>query len=167
MSSFFLLNQITGLENKLLSRLPSKLSSVVSAKEDELKPSPLRAPAYPLSPSDWSKVILTKILAQLISGNENQLSSPGTIKKCLIGSVLLLDDALSQMGEVDEAHVIASLRSTGAAVLLTSNRWATGRFVDRIVVIDGGSVVESGTHADLLNLGPERSLYARQWSAMS
>ena len=71
------------------------------------------------------------------------------------------------MGEVDEAHVIASLRSTGAAVLLTSNRWATGRFVDRIVVIDGGSVVESGTHPDLLNLGPERSLYARQWSAMS
>ena len=32
-------------------------------------------------------------------------------------------------------------------------------------MIDGGSVVESGTHADLLNLGPERSLYARQWSA--
>ena len=79
----------------------------------------------------------------------------------------MLDDALSQIGEVDEAHVIASLRSTGAAVLLASNRWATGRFVDHIVVIDGGSVVESGTHADLLNLGPERSLYARQWSVMS
>ena len=72
------------------------------------------------------------------------------------------------MSEVDEARLISSLRSTGAAVLLTSNRWASGRFADRIVVIDGksGTIVESGTHGDLLNLGPERSLYAKQWSDM-
>mmetsp|Transcript_29177 Transcript_29177/g.37580 ORF Transcript_29177/g.37580 Transcript_29177/m.37580 type:complete len:87 (+) Transcript_29177:3-263(+) len=84
----------------------------------------------------------------------------------MIGSILLLDDATSQMSEVDEARLISSLRSTGAAVLLTSNRWASGRFADRIIVMDGGSVVESGTHGDLMNLGPERSLYARQWSDM-
>jgi len=157
--------KITGLE-QLLSRLPSKLSTVVTANEDELKPSPLRPPAYPLSPSDWSRVILTKILAQLIAGNENQLSSPDTIRKCLIGSILLLDDSSSQMSEIDQAKMITSLRNTGAAVLLTSNQWATGRFVDRIVVIDGGSVVESGTHSDLLSIGPQRSVYARKWSEM-
>lgn len=157
--------KITGLE-QLLSRLPSKLSTVVTANEDELKPSPLRPPAYPLSPSDWSRVILTKILAQLIAGNENQLSSPDTIRKCLIGSILLLDDSASQMSEIDQAKMITSLRTTGAAVLLSSNQWATGRFVDRIVVIDGGSVVESGTHNDLLSLGPQRSVYARKWSEM-
>ena len=112
-------------------------------------------------------LILTKVLAQLILGNENQLSSPGIIRKCLIGSILLLDDATSQMSEVDEANMISALRSTGAAVLLTSNRWSTGRFVDRIVVVDGSSIVESGTHEDLLNLGTERSVYAQQWSAMS
>jgi len=156
--------KIAGLE-QLLSRLPSKLSTVVTANEDELKPSPLRPPAYPLSPSDWSGVILTKILAQLIAGNENQMSSP-TIRKCLIGSVLLLDDSSSQMSEIDQAKMITSLRNTGAAVLLTSNQWATGRFVDRIVVIDGGSVVESGTHSDLLSIGPQRSVYARKWSEM-
>jgi len=164
--------KITGLGNKVLSRLPSKLSTVVSANEDELKPSSLRPPSYPLSPSDWSRVLLTKILAQLISGNEIQLSSslsssPDTVRKCMIGSILLLDDATSQMSEVDEAHLITTLRSTGAAALLTSNRWATGRFADRIVVVDGGSVVESGTHGDLINLGPERSLYARRWNDMS
>jgi len=160
--------KITGLGSNLLSRFPSKLSTVVSANEDELKPSSLRPPSYTLSPSDWSRVLLTKILAQLISGNDQQLSSPDNIRKCMIGSILLLDDATSQMSEVDEAHLISSLRSTGAAVLLTSNRWASGRFADRIVVMDGtsGSVVESGTHEDLMNLGPERSLYARQWSDM-
>jgi ABC-type multidrug transport system fused ATPase/permease subunit len=159
--------KITGLVSKLSKQLPSRLSTVVSAYEDELKPSPLRPPSYPLSPSDWSLVLLTKVLAQLIAGNDSQQSSPNSIAKCLIGSILLLDDATSQMSEVDEARFITALRSTGAAVILTSNRWATGRFADRIVVMDNGAVVESGTHAELINMGPERSLYAHQWNAMS
>ncbi|KAL3785901.1 hypothetical protein ACHAWO_006710 [Cyclotella atomus] len=159
--------KITGLVSKLSKQLPSRLSTVVSAYEDELKPSPLRPPSYPLSPSDWSLVLLTKVLAQLIAGNDSQQSSPNSIAKCLIGSILLLDDATSQMSEVDEARFTTALRSTGAAVILTSNRWATGRFADRIVVMDNGAVVESGTHAELINMGPERSLYAHQWNAMS
>ncbi|KAL3797852.1 hypothetical protein HJC23_006890 [Cyclotella cryptica] len=159
--------KITGLGSKLSSRLPSKLATVVSANEDELKPSPLRPPSYPLSPSDWSRVLLTKVLAQLIAGNDNQQASPNSITKCLIGSILLLDDATSQMSEVDEATCITALRNTGAAVILTSNRWTTGRFADRIIVIENGVIVESGTHSDLINLGPERSLYAMQWNAMS
>ena len=159
--------KITGLGSKLSKQLPSRLSTVVSANEDELKPSPLRPPSYSLSPSDWSLVLLTKVLAQLIAGNDNQQSTPKRIANCLVGSVLLLDDATSQMGEVDEAQFISALRSTGAAVVLTSKRWATGRFADRIVVINNGSIVESGTHADLMNLGPQRSLYAHQWQRMS
>ena len=109
---------------------------------------------------------MTKILAQLISGNDSQPTAQ-TVRKCLVGSILLLDDATSQMSEVDEANTINSLRSTGAATLLTSNRWATGRLADRIVVVDSGSVVEIGTHSELINLGSERSLYAKQWEAMS
>ena len=159
--------KITGLKSKLLPRLPSKLSTVISSNEDEIKGSSLRPPSFPLSPSDWSRVFLTKTLAQLISGNENQLSSTGTVPKCMIGSILLLDDATSQMSEGDESSIILALRSTGAAVLLTSNRWASGRFADRVVVVSGGTVVESGTHNDLINLGPERSVYAREWNAMS
>ena len=85
----------------------------------------------------------------------------------MVGSILLLDDVTSQMSEEDEVQLISALRSTDAAVILTSNRWATGRSADRIVVVDGGAVVESGTHFDLLNLGPERSLYARHWRSLS
>ena len=139
---------------------------MVSANEDELKPSPIKPQSYPLSPSEWTRILLTKTLAKLISGNENQLLSPDTVKRCMIGSILLLDDATSQMSEIDEAQFIAALRTTGVAVLLTSNRLASGRFADRIIVMDGGSIVESGTFTDLLNLGPDRSLFARQWSAM-
>ncbi|KAL7470859.1 hypothetical protein ACHAXS_011138 [Conticribra weissflogii] len=158
--------KITGLSSSVLPRLPSKLSTVVSAYEDDLKPSPIRPPSFLLSPSEWSRVMLTKVLAQLISGNDNQ-SSSNKVAKCMIGSIILLDDATSLMREVDEANFITTLRSTGAAVLITTNRWASGRFADRIVVLENGSVVESGTHNDLISLGPERSLYARQWNALS
>lgn len=158
--------KITGLGSKVLSRLPSKLSTVVSASEDKLKPSPLRPPAYPLSPSEWSRVMLTKVIAQLVSCNENQQSSGLSVKNSMIGSILLLDDASALMNETDEGKLITALRSTGAAILLSSNRWASGRFADRIVVLSDGQVVESGTHADLLGLGPDRSLYAKQWNEM-
>lgn len=156
-------HQITGLESKVLSHLPSKLSTVVTANDDDQKPSSIRPPTYMLSSSDWSRVLLTKTLAQVISVNAN----PSSPKQCMAGSILLLDDVTSQMSEVDEAHFIAALRSSAAAVLLTSNRWATGRFADRIVVVDGGSVIESGTHSELLRLGPEMSAYARHWMALS
>ena len=158
--------KITGLGSKVLSRFPSKLSTVVSASEDKLKPSPLRPPAYPLSPSEWSRLMLTKVLAQLISGNENHQSSSVAVKNSMIGSILLLDDASTLMNETDEGKLISALRSTGAAILLTSNRWASGRFADRIVVVSNGQVVESGSHADLLSLGPDGSVYARQWNDM-
>lgn len=158
--------KITGLGSKVTSRFPSKLSTVVTTSEDKLKPSPTRPPSYPLSPSEWSRVMLTKVLAQLISGNENQQSSSVAAKKSMLGSILLLDDASALMNETDEGKLITALRSTGAAVLLTSNRWASGRFADRIVVMSNGQVIESGSHADLMSLGPERSVYARQWSQM-
>ena len=159
-------HQITGLESKVISRLPSKLSTVVTANDDDLKPSSIRPPTYLLSPSVWSRIQLTKTLAQVISVNANP-SSPITTKQCMAGSILLLDDATSQMSEEDEAQLIAALRSSAAAVLLTSNRWATGRFADRIVVVDGGSVIECGTHSELLSRGPEISVYARHWMALS
>ena len=158
--------KITGLSSSIISRFPSKLSTCVTSNEDELRPSGTRPASHPLSPSDWSRVILTKTLAQLISGNE-QLSSPDSVKDCLVGSILLLDDATSLMSETDEGNLIKALRSTNAAVLLTSNRWACGRYADGIVVMSGGGVVECGTHDDLLMLGPERSLYARQWYSLS
>jgi ABC-type multidrug transport system fused ATPase/permease subunit len=49
----------------------------------------------------------------------------------------------------------------------TSNRWATGRFADRIVVMKDGAIVETGTHAELLNRGPQLSIYAAKWHAMT
>lgn len=84
-----------------------------------------------------------------------------------MGSILLLDDALSCCNEVEEANIIKSLKSTGAATVLSSNRWALGRFADRVIVMRNGKILESGTHTELLGKGSIQSYYASQWDAIT
>ncbi len=158
---------MTGLASSLLPRLPTNLSTVVSANEEDLKPSPLRPRCQVLSPSEWSKLLLARVLAQCIFDNDNSAKSTDKVENCLVGSLLLLDDATIHMSEIDEAAFLATLKRTGAAIVLTTNKWATGRFADRVVVTREGAVVESGAHTELLNRGPQQSLYASKWLAMT
>jgi ATP-binding cassette subfamily B protein len=59
----------------------------------------------------------------------------------------------------DAARQVA--RTTGAATVLVSHRFSTVRSADLIVVLDGGRVVERGTHAELAGAG---GLYADLYS---
>jgi ABC-type glutathione transport system ATPase component len=120
-----------------------------------------------LSPAEWSKLILAKVLAQTIYDNDNAAASTDKIENCMVGSVLILDDPTVQLSEVEEAKVLKDLRQTGAATILATNKWATGRFADHIVVVSDGSIVESGTHNELISRGPQQSLYAAKWHAMT
>lgn len=132
-----------------------------------MRPSPLRPRSSVLSPSEWSKLILAKVIAQTIYNNDNAASSTDKVENSLIGSILLLDDATVLLSEVEEAKLLRELRQTGAATILTSNKWATGRFADRIVVVRDGAIVESGTHNELIARGPQQSLYAAKWHSMT
>lgn len=153
--------QITGLATSLVAQLPGKLSTVVTANENDLMPSALRPRCHALSPSEWSKLLLARVLAQTIFDNDNVSGAP------LVGSLLLLDDLMTYLSEVDELKLLAALRRTGAATVFTSHKWASGRLADRIVVVKDGAVVESGTHNELLARGPQQSMYASKWHAMT
>ncbi len=74
--------------------------------------------------------------------------------------VLLLDEATSSLDAESERVVQEALDRLmeGRTSFVIAHRLATVRDVDRIFVIDGGEVVESGTH-DELNARPD-SLYA-------
>ena len=160
------LRQIVGLADSLLPRLSAKLSTVVTAIEEDLIPNPLRPPTYILSPSEWNKVLLAKVISQLIYLNSNPIASDSTIEGSLVGNILLLDDSLQYMDEIEEAKLINRLRSTGAAVIITSNRWACGRFSDKIAVLKDGVIVDYGKHDELLGKGPMHSFYASKWQKM-
>ena len=125
-----------------------------------------------LSPGEWTKLLLTRILAQVVHDNDNVLSTSGSngeknLENSLIGSVLLLDDLTAWLSEVEEANVLKNLRRTGAATVFSSNKWSAGRFADRIYVVKDGAIVEGGTHDELLMRGPQQSLYAAKWHAMT
>ena len=66
--------------------------------------------------------------------------------------VLILDDATSSVDTSTEEQIHATLRElmTGRTTLLIAHRRSTLRLADRIVLVDGGRAVESGTHVELL-----------------
>ncbi len=69
--------------------------------------------------------------------------------------VLILDDALSSVDSETERRILRELRDAfpHRTRLVISHRASTVRGADRILVLDGGRIVESGTHGDLLRRG--------------
>jgi ATP-binding cassette subfamily B protein len=74
--------------------------------------------------------------------------------------VLLLDEATSSLDAQNERHVQTALAEArkGRTTLIIAHRLATVLEADRIVVMDGGRVVEEGDHASLVAKG---GLYAQ------
>jgi ABC-type multidrug transport system fused ATPase/permease subunit len=69
--------------------------------------------------------------------------------------VVLLDEPTAQLDVRGEAEIFERLlRATRhATTILISHRFSTVRHADRICVLEGGRVVELGTHAELLAVG--------------
>jgi ATP-binding cassette subfamily B protein len=78
--------------------------------------------------------------------------------------LLLLDEATSNLDLVTEAHVAAAMQevSHGRTTVVIAHRLQTARAADRIIVLHGGQVVETGTHDDLLAM---HGRYASMWEA--
>jgi len=77
--------------------------------------------------------------------------------------ILLMDEATSALDNRTQAIVSESLSHLNATRIVIAHRLSTVINADRILVIDGGRIVQSGTYADLMEQdGPFRELARRQ-----
>ncbi len=76
--------------------------------------------------------------------------------------ILILDEATSALDSEAEAAIQDSLEllMRGKTVIAVAHRLSTIARMDRLVVMDKGKIVETGTHAELIAHG---GLYARLW----
>jgi len=101
----------------------------------------------------------------LLSGGQRQRIS---IARALLkdAPILILDEATSALDTESERHIQAALQNlmTSRTTFVIAHRLSTVENVDRILVIDNGRIIETGTHADLLAAGGHYSaLYRLQF----
>jgi len=81
--------------------------------------------------------------------------------------ILLLDEATSSLDSESEMLIQDGLRSLrhGRTTFVIAHRLSTIRSADQILVLEGGQIVERGTHAELLaQNGRYRQLYDKQYN---
>jgi ATP-binding cassette subfamily C protein len=100
-----------------------------------------------------------------LSGGERQRM---TIARLLIAhpQVVILDEATAALDSTNEAAVQAALTEAleGRTAVVIAHRLSTIRSADQILVVEGGEIVERGTHLELLaRSGRYAELYRTQF----
>jgi ATP-binding cassette, subfamily C, bacteriocin exporter len=78
--------------------------------------------------------------------------------------ILIMDEATSSLDSTSETHIrraIKILRDRAKTIILITHRLDSTQHADKIIVLDGGRVIEEGTHAELLRKNSE---YSALWS---
>lgn len=81
--------------------------------------------------------------------------------------IVILDEPTSALDPKSEAEIYEKFNALvyHKTAIFISHRMSSCKFCDRIIVFDGGKIVQSGPHNNLLN--DENGLYYKMWHAQS
>lgn len=126
----------------------------------------LRDPRLPLARIQWACEVahIHDVVANLPEGYKTRLEENGRIlsggerqRLCLARavalepSILLLDEATSSLDLETEARVHANLANLGCSRIVIAHRLETVKDADRILVLEGGRIVQEGSYEALSN----------------
>jgi ATP-binding cassette subfamily B protein len=114
----------------LIDSLPNGLDTVLSSEYKN---------GTDLSGGQWQRIALARALFAVQAG----------------AKILILDEPAAALDVRAEAELYEQFLdiTAGLTTIVISHRFSTVRRADRIVVLDGGKVVEDGSHDDLMRLG--------------
>jgi ATP-binding cassette subfamily B protein len=116
-------------------------------------------------------------ICKMEQGYDSQLSAEGgnlsqgqrqllTIARAILAdpAILVLDEATSSVDTRTELHIQEAMRKLmiGRTSFVIAHRLSTIREADQILVIDGGEIIERGTHEQLLH---QHGFYARLYES--
>ncbi|WP_049580259.1 ABC transporter ATP-binding protein [Streptomyces sp. SBT349] len=133
--------------------------------------SALRAALARVGALDWAEA-LPEGLATVVGEGGHRLTATQAQQLALARLVLadppvaVLDEATAEAGSTGARALERSADRAleGRTALIVAHRLSQARSADRIVVMDGGHVVETGTHEELSRAG---GVYAELWDAWS
>jgi ATP-binding cassette, subfamily B, bacterial len=132
-------SQKTGA-TKAIARLPQGYDTILGCEYEE---------GEELSIGEWQKIAIARAFLRQ-------------------SQILVLDEPTSALDARSEYEVFEQFRylTQGKSAILISHRLSTVKLADRIYMLGGGKIIESGTHQELMaNQGAYAELFAMQASA--
>jgi ATP-binding cassette, subfamily B, bacterial MsbA len=102
--------------------------------------------------------------ARLSGGQKQRIAIARALHKN--APILILDEATSSLDTASELEVQKALENLmkGRTTIIIAHRLSTVMNADRIIVIDGGTIIQEGTHTKLIETeGPYKKLYDIQF----
>ena len=117
----------------------------------------------------WETILSLQHGLETVVGEKGVILSGGQKQRVALaraflygGRVLLLDDPISQVDSQTASSILNNLwrETANRTTVIISHRLSAVRSADRILVLDQGTVVEEGTHEELIRL---EGYYSRTW----